>query len=361
MTRDKDEDLMRRALELAGRGRYSVSPNPMVGCVLVRDGRIIGEGFHERAGEPHAEVRALLSCSESPRGATAYITLEPCAHHGRTPPCTNALIEAGIAEVVVAAGDPNRLVDGRGIEALRAAGISVRSGVLASAAARLNEKFIYSERSARPFVLLKAAMSLDGKLATRARDSHWITGEAARERSLLFREEYDAILVGSGTIETDDPHLTRRLGRASGITPWTRVVVHSREKLAPAAHVFDGSVRTIVFSTNPDLLPTGTAAEIVRARERDGVVDLGWALDELGRRGIQSLIAEGGSGVHTTLIEERLWQKMALFVAPLLIGGASSPSIYASEGSAALGGATRFVFDEVEKLGDDILITAYPR
>jgi len=195
-----DDDFMRRALALAERGRYSTSPNPMVGCVIVRDGRVIGEGFHRRAGEPHAEVEALRTVTESPAGATAYVNLEPCCHQGRTPPCVDALIEARLARVVASSEDPNPLVAGQGFQKLRGAGISVEIGLLSAEALRLNEKFLYAIGAGKPFVLLKTAMTFDGKLATASGDSQWITSDAARQKSLELREEYDAILVGSGTI-----------------------------------------------------------------------------------------------------------------------------------------------------------------
>src|SRR5579859_6304763 len=199
---------MRRALDLAERGRYSVSPNPMVGCVLVRDSEVIGEGFHLRAGEPHAEVKAIQSC-DNPAGATMYVSLEPCAHQGRTPPCADVVVASGVRRVVVAMGDPHDVVNGRGIERLRASGIEVTTGVLEAEARQINEKFLYAVTSERPFVLLKAGMTFDGKLATVERDSKWITSEASRQKSLALREEYDAILIGGGTVAEDDPQLTR--------------------------------------------------------------------------------------------------------------------------------------------------------
>src|SRR5437773_2595265 len=227
-----DEALMRRALELAERGRYSVSPNPMVGCVIARDGVVLAEGWHQRAGEAHAEVEALRRCGNA-RGATAVVTLEPCAHHGRTPPCVDALLDAGIERVVVAMHDPHGVAGG-GIEKLRQGGVDVTAGVLENEARILNEKFVYAVTQQKPFVILKAAMTLDGKLATVARESQWITSQAARERSLALREEVDAIIVGGGTVRDDDPRLTRRLGWNSSIQPWLRVVL-DRDRIVPPA------------------------------------------------------------------------------------------------------------------------------
>lgn len=329
---------MRRALDLAERGRFSVSPNPMVGCVLVRDGQIIAEGWHERAGEPHAEIKALQNCDD-PRGATMYVTLEPCAHQGRTPPCSEAVVKSGIREIVIAGSDPYEVVNGRGIEQLRGAGLHVETGVLEDDARRLNEKFLHAITAHSPFVCLKAAMTLDGKLATVTRDSRWITGEAARRKSLELREEYDAILAGGGTVREDDPQLTRRLGWNRSIEPWTRVILDRDRQVPPDARVLtDGGVTLHITHD----------------------VDLTTFLHELYARGIQSIIVEGGSQVHTAFISGRLWQKMLLFVAPMFVGGDGAPSIFSGEAAKRLTEACRFRFDRVELLGDDLMVTAYP-
>lgn len=330
---------MRRALELAERGRYSVSPNPMVGCVIARDGAIIAEGWHQRAGEPHAEIKALLNIDD-PRGATMYVTLEPCVHHGRTGPCSNAVIEAGLERVVIATRDPHDVVNGRGIEQLRAAGVATEVGLLEEEAKRQNEKFLYAITAKKPFVCVKAAMTLDGKLATVGRDSKWISGEASRQKSLELREEYDAILVGGGTVAEDDPHLTRRLGWNHAITPWTRIVLDRDQRVPPTARVLtDG---------NPTL-------HIQRE------TDLDQLLGELFERGVRSLIVEGGSLVHSEFIRKRLWQKMILFVAPMLAGGADAPAIYDGTPAQRLTDAYRFRFDRIERVENDLMIVAYPR
>ncbi len=321
---------MRRAIDLARRGRFTVSPNPMVGCVIVRDGEVIAEGWHQRAGEPHAEIEALGRCDD-PRGATLYVTLEPCAHHGRTPPCTEAIAAAGVARVVYAAADS--LHGG----AAKLANVDVTGGVLEDEARRLNEKFFHAATARRPFVLLKAAMTLDGKLATVARESQWITGDAARQVSLALREEYDAILVGGGTVAADDPHLTRRLGWSS--TPWTRVVLDRDRVVKPGAHVLTDGAPTLHVTED---------------------VDLEQFLGDLYARGIHSLIVEGGSVVHSEFIRRNLWQKMIVFVAPMVVGGASAPSIFAGDGVARLTEAYRFRFDRIEAVGNDLMITAYP-
>ncbi len=357
------EPLMRRALELAERGRCTVSPNPMVGCVIAREGVVLAEGWHQRAGQPHAEIEALRQAGDV-RGATLYVTLEPCSHHGRTPPCTEAVIAAGIAHVVLAMTDPNELVNGSGIATLRAAGIEVTTGVLESEARRLNETFVWSMTHKRPFVLVKAAMTLDGKLATITRDSQWISGEAARERSLLLREEYDAILVGSGTVVTDNPRLSRRMNLAGDATSWTRVVLDGDGEVPPHAQVLTDGGRTLLFTSAPSRYDTagprfgGTSN--VEFVSTEGRIDLERVFSELHARGIRSVIVEGGSAVHSEVIRRGLWQKMILFIAPMVIGGGEAPALFSGEPIRRLTEAYRFRFDRCELAGPDVMVTAYP-
>jgi diaminohydroxyphosphoribosylaminopyrimidine deaminase/5-amino-6-(5-phosphoribosylamino)uracil reductase len=325
---------MRRALDLAARGRYSVSPNPMVGCVIVRDGNVIAEGWHHRAGEPHAEVEALRNIDDA-HGATMFVPLEPCVHHGRTPPCVDAIVAAGVSRVVIAMRDPHEIAAG-GIEKLRDAGIEVVSGVLESEARKLNEIFIHAVTHRRPFVLLKAGMTLDGKLATVTRESRWITSDAARQKSLELREQYDAILTGAGTIRDDNPQLTRRLGLAS--TPWTRIILDRRH---------------IVPATATVLTDGGNTIHITEDVEIDAL------LADLYTRGIHSLIVEGGSSVLSSFIRQQLWQKMIVFIAPIFVGGADAPSIFGGEGVAKLEDAYRFRFEGIELVGSDAVLVAY--
>lgn len=353
-----DERFMRRALELAEQGRYSVSPNPMVGCVIVRDGSVIAEGWHRRAGEAHAEVDAL-SRGVDARGATMYVTLEPCTHHGRTPPCVDAVIASGVRRVVIATLDPNEKVDGRGAAKLRDAGIEVTVGVCESEARRQNEKFMWAATQKLPFVLLKAGMTLDGKLATIARESQWITSDDARQRSLALREEYDAVLAGRGTIASDNPRLTRRLHLNKSITPWTRVILDGDGAVSPHAQVFADGGRTILFtSSNRVEMPANV--DVVTMNANAGRLDLGGVLRALYDRGLRSIIVEGGSLVHSEFIRRGLWQKMALFIAPAIVGGAEAPSIFSGEAVSRLTEAYRFRFDRAEFIGSDLMITAYP-
>jgi diaminohydroxyphosphoribosylaminopyrimidine deaminase/5-amino-6-(5-phosphoribosylamino)uracil reductase len=331
----------------------------MVGCVIVRNGAIIGEGWHHRAGEPHAEIEALRNCSEDPAHSTMYVTLEPCCHHGRTPPCTNAVIDACVKEVVIAMRDPNELVDSRGIVQLRDAGIKVTTGVLEHEARRLNEKFMWAVSQKSPFVLLKAGMTLDGKLATVTRESQWITSSDARERSLMLREEYDAVAIGSGTLIADNPRLTRRLGISESITPYTRVVLDAGGEALAHAQLFADGGRTILFTPRaPQDL--ASSVDVVEMSTIDGRLDLVVVLRELFARGIQSLLVEGGSLVHSDFISRGLWQKMIVFVAPAIVGGAEAPSIFAGEPVSRLTDAYRFRFDRVEVVGSDLMITCSP-
>ena len=352
-----DEQYMRRALELAERGRYSTSPNPMVGCVIVRDGVVIGEGFHDRAGGAHAEIEAIRAARERVAGATMYVTLEPCTHYGRTPPCVSTIIAEKIARVVIATRDPNEVVDGSGIAKLEECGIDVTAGVLESEARRLNEVFLWSITRKLPFVILKAAMTLDGKLATVSRDSQWITSEIARERSLDLREQADAIMIGAGTVAADNPRLTRRLGKNRAVTPWTRVVVDASGSLSPHAQLFTDGGRTILFTTGA---PEGLSRniDVVTMSAIDGRLDLESILHDLHARGVRSLLVEGGSLLHSDFIRRGLWQKMIVFVAPIVVGGAEAPSIFAGQ-VMRLTDAHRFRFDRAEFVGTDLMIVAY--
>jgi diaminohydroxyphosphoribosylaminopyrimidine deaminase/5-amino-6-(5-phosphoribosylamino)uracil reductase len=335
--RESDERFMRRALVLAARGLGETNPNPLVGCVVVRGGRVLGEGFHARAGGPHAEVLALRRAGAAARGATLYVTLEPCAHQGRTPPCAPLVGDAGISRVVAAARDPFPAVRGRGLALLRRAGVAVDTGVLAAEAARLNERFLTAVRLGRPFVLLKAATTLDGRIATARGVSRWITGAAERRQARWLRRLHDAVVVGSGTVLADDPLLlpsprTRR--------PFTRVVLDSRLRLPPSSRLASSaSPRTpvlVVTAAPPDSPPARALAErgvsIVPApADRAGRVAVGAALEALHARGLASVMVEGGSEVLGAFLHARLVDQVALFRAPLLLGGRGSLPAFGGE------------------------------
>ncbi len=330
----------------------------MVGCVITRDGSVLGEGFHQRAGEAHAEVLALAQCADV-KGATVYLTLEPCSHHGRTPPCVDALIAAGVARVVVATADPNPLVNGRGLAALQSAGIEVSSGLLESEASLLNEKFFHVMSRELPFVTLKAGMTLDGKLATATGQSQWITSPASRQQSLTLREEYDAIAVGSGTIRADDPQLTRRLKMNTSGRELLRVIFDGANGIPANAGVLTDEHPTLVLTSNPEHF-LGSSKRVVEIKSSKGRLNLEAALAYLLREEkIQSVLVEGGSLLHSAFIESGFWQKMVLFVAPMVLGGNDAPSIFSGTTIRSLTEGHRFRFDSVSALGPDLMITAY--
>jgi diaminohydroxyphosphoribosylaminopyrimidine deaminase/5-amino-6-(5-phosphoribosylamino)uracil reductase len=356
-----DERWMRRALALAERGRYSTSPNPMVGAVLVRGGRVVGEGWHRRAGGPHAEIAALARAGARARGATLYVTLEPCSHEGRTGPCAEAIVRAGVARVFAARRDPNPRVAGRGLRRLRAAGIAVSTGVLAHEAAVQNERFDVWITRGRPFVLAKVAATLDGKIADHLGRSKWISGPEARRRSLAWREEFDAILVGAGTAERDGARLTRRLG-------WNRTTPHRRI-------VLDGAFRSpeslAVFRTKGAEVWTsarGHAAKEKRLAARGvrvvrlprarggGGIDLRAALARLGDEGVTGLVVEGGTRTLTAFHGAGLVDRWAVVLAPKLLGGAGAWPILAG-GGVPLRRARPLTEVAVSALGADLLVT----
>jgi len=361
---DAAERFMQRALELAERGRGLTSPNPMVGAVLVAPGgEIVGEGFHARAGGPHAEIEALRLAGARARGATLYVTLEPCSHQGRTPPCAPAMIEARVARVVAAVGDPNPLVSGRGLDLLRAAGIEVLTGVRAADAERQNRAFFTAMRERRPHVTLKAGMTLDGKIADLHGVSRWITGEAARHRAHRMRSEADAIVVGIGTVLRDDPQLTVRLGQPWPREPLRVVLDTSARTPAMARLIRVGRPGHALIAVGADAPAprvgelTAAGATVIRCGTRDGRVDLGALLDELFVREARAVLVEGGGEVHGAFLDAGLVDRVALFAAPLLIGGRHATPVVGGAGrelksAVRLGGVT------VTALGDDLLVEA---
>ena len=359
MTKKTDEDYMNLALSLAARGTGRTSPNPMVGAVLVKDGVIIGRGWHKKCGGLHAEREALAACTADPAGSTLYVTLEPCCHHGRQPPCTDAILAAGISRVVVGSVDPNPLVAGKGLAILQEHGVQVETGVQKAACDALNRVFFHYIRTRRPYVILKYAMTLDGKTATRTGASRWITGEEARRQVHRDRDRYAAILVGVGTALADDPLLTCR---AEGGHNPLRVVCDSSLRLPLASHLVRTAreVPTVVAAARPD--PEKRAAleaagcQVWELPGPDGRVDLNALLDRLGEREIDSLLVEGGAAVAGAFLDAGLVQRVQAYIAPKLFGGAAAPSPVAGLGAAlpAEGLALRNL--TVIRLGDDILL-----
>ena len=362
---ETDSRLMTRALELAAKGVGQVSPGPLVGCVIASpDGEVLGEGFYVYEQLKHAETYALERAGARTKGATAYVSLEPHAHHGRTPPCTDALIKASIARVVAPIEDPNPQVSGKGFDHLRSAGVEVSVGLLAREAERLNEKYLHFMRTGRPFVHLKLAASLDGKIATRTGDSRWITGVESRAQAHELRHEYDAILIGVGTALADDPLLTDRSGKKRR-RPLVRVVLDETFKTPFESQL----VRTA--SDSPVLIFTGDFAppakrdalksegvEIVQdpANGRNPLA----VLEELGRRSLQSVLIEGGASVAGRFLDAGLVNKVSFFVAPLIIGGREAPTAVGGQGAETLADALELQGVEITERGKDLEITGYP-
>ena len=362
---ERDARHLKRAIELAGEARGMTSPNPLVGAVVVKDGRVIGEGFHAAAGEPHAERMALAACSEDPGGATMYVSLEPCCHEGRTPPCTDAIVGARIARVVVASDDPSTKASGRGLGVLRDEGVAVDvfDGEVSAAARMLNQPFRKHARTGRPLVILKYAMTLDGKVATSTGDSRWISGEASRARAHRWRAELDAVAVGIGTVLADDPLLTARV---EAVPRQPRRVVFDSEARLP----LDGSLARSV-GESPVIVVCSRAAprRHVQALEAAGIeaitvtgeneaARVRAALDELGHREIQSLLLEGGPHLAGAFLDAGEVDEMRVFIAPLLAGGREARSPVEGQGFQLIGASRRAIATEVEQIGDDVLIAA---
>jgi diaminohydroxyphosphoribosylaminopyrimidine deaminase/5-amino-6-(5-phosphoribosylamino)uracil reductase len=356
--------MTRRALELAAKGIGLVSPNPLVGCVIVSaDGEVVGEGTYTRDGVTHAEVLALAQAGGKAKGGTAYVSLEPHSHHGRTPPCTEALISAGIVRVVAPIEDPNPLVSGTGFAKLREAGIEVLVGVLAEEAEKQNEKFIHWHRTGRPFVYLKMALSLDGRIATRTGDSRWITGDESRKRVHEMRHEYDAILIGANTAVVDNPHLTDRSG-LSRRRPMARVILDNSLRLPLFSNLVSTArdIPTIIFTDSEDVEKIAAfrneKVEVVQIAE--GGRNLRLVLHELGKRDLQSVLIEGGTETAGSFFDAKLIDKVTFFIAPMIIGGREAPAAIGGHGAQRLAGAMRLENVEITRHGEDIEVTGYP-
>lgn len=358
----EDERFMLRALELAGRGARTASPNPMVGAVVVSRGEVAGEGFHERAGGPHAEVNALKEAAERAKGATMYVTLEPCAHYGRTPPCCELLSAAGVARVVYAAPDPNPLVAGKGAGHLQGCGVAVEQGPYSEVAERQNEAFMKWITTKRPFVTLKMAVSADGKVATATGDSRWISSEESRRDVHEMRAASDAVMVGVGTVLADDPELTAR-GVGAERQP-LRVVLDSTARTPTTAKIVDDTAPTML------VVAELASAERLHALQAAGVevlragmgrrTDAAEALEALGGRQVTSVLVEGGPTVAAGLIAGGLVDRMVLYLAPKVIGGRGAPGPVGGDGASEVSQAAPFAIDTVYEMGPDIKMVLYP-
>jgi diaminohydroxyphosphoribosylaminopyrimidine deaminase/5-amino-6-(5-phosphoribosylamino)uracil reductase len=353
------ELFMGLALREAEKGLGRTSPNPAVGAVVVKGGRVVGRGHHARAGGPHAEVVALRAAGARADGADLYSTLEPCDHWGKTPPCSLAIIEAGVRRVFVASRDPNPMVNGKGVARLRRAGVQVVPDVLRAACDELNAPWFRYITAGRPFVTLKAAVTLDGKIATRSGDSRWVTSEAARAEVHRLRDRADAVLVGAGTARADDPELTTRLPRGRGRDA-IRVVLDTRLTLPHELALFHprSKAPTLVATAVARPPPLGDGVEALRCKARRGRIDLDDLLGKLAGKGIAHLLVEGGAEVHRSFLEAGLVDRVVVFLAPKILGGGKD--WLAGEGPLRMADALRLERIEVRRVGDDVLVAGVP-
>ena len=359
------EQYMLRALELADRGLGRTAPNPLVGCVIVKAGRIIGEGWHEQLGGLHAERNALASCRESPAGAQMYVTLEPCCHYGRTPPCTEAILEAGIREVYIGCMDPNPLVGGKGAAILREHGVRVTENVCGEECRKANEVFFHYIQNRTPFVAMKFAMTLDGKIAAYTGDSRWVTGEEARRDAHELRKRYAGILVGIGTVLADDPMLNCRI--EEGVDP-VRIVCDSRLRLPLKSRLVQTARQIPVIAAGVRSKDPGyiRRREALRAAgvdvaefEEEEEVPLGRLMEALGKREIDSVLLEGGGRLNESALREGIVRKVYAYIAPKIVGGGTAPTPVGGEGAARMAQARQLADLSVSRLGDDIRMTGY--
>ncbi|MBT2643204.1 bifunctional diaminohydroxyphosphoribosylaminopyrimidine deaminase/5-amino-6-(5-phosphoribosylamino)uracil reductase RibD [Bacillus sp. ISL-41] len=357
-----DQDYMALAINLASATEGQTSPNPQVGAVLVKNGQIIGMGAHLKAGEPHAEVHAIAMAGEKAKGATLYVTLEPCSHFGKTPPCSNLVIESGIKKVFVASVDPNPLVGGAGVKKMLEAGIDVQVGLMEAEAKVLNKVFFHYISTGLPYVTLKSATSLDGKIATVTGESKWITGEEARKDVHRFRHSHDAILVGVNTVIKDNPSLTTRL-EAGGRNPVRVVLDNTLRTPRDSRIVNDRAAETIIVTgarAEPERIKqfTELGIEVIKLEtEKIGIDDM---LKKLGKRGFTSVYVEGGAEVHGSFLKEKAFQQVIAYIAPKLLGGKNAPAAYGGAGIARLEDTVALEIKDVKQIGQDIRIIAEP-
>jgi diaminohydroxyphosphoribosylaminopyrimidine deaminase / 5-amino-6-(5-phosphoribosylamino)uracil reductase len=356
---EQDRVYMARALELAARGMYTTDPNPRVGCVIAREGRVIGEAWHARAGEPHAEALALRAAGPDARGATVYVTLEPCSHTGRTPPCADALIAAGVARVVCCGVDPNPRVAGAGIERLGAAGVDVSVGLSAAEARELNVGFFSRFERARPWVRLKLAMSLDARTAPASGETRWISGEASRVDVQHWRARSGAVLTGAGTVRADDPRLNVRLAYGSWVRQPLRVLLDPMLSCPSAAKIFHGG-GALVFAAADAPARTQAAATVEHLRRAAGGLDLHAVMGRLAALEVNELLVECGPRLAGAFVASYLVDELVLYVAPALLGADAAPLLRVS-GLGASGSLPAFEFKDVQRIGADLRLVLVPK
>jgi diaminohydroxyphosphoribosylaminopyrimidine deaminase / 5-amino-6-(5-phosphoribosylamino)uracil reductase len=361
---EEDRKYIRRAISLAKRGMGWVNPNPLVGAVILKNGRIIGQGYHAFFGGPHAEIAAFENAAENVKGATLYVTLEPCSHFGKTPPCTDAIIAKGIKKVVVGMKDPNPLVNGNGLKVLRDAGIEVVTGIEEASILKMNERFIKYITTGKPFCTLKTAMTLDGKIATVENASRWISCEDSRKQVHELRQEYSAVMVGINTVLYDDPLLNTRRARTKSKDP-LKVIVDSSGKISPELKVLKMNPQLVIIATTDkmemnkkrDLERLG--AQVIVCPQKEGKVDLGTLMFSLGKMGIDSVLLEGGSTIAFTALMSGIVDKVVSFIAPKIIGGAGAPSPVGGIGLPKMEDAIAVKNWNYRKMGTDIMIEGY--
>lgn len=362
-----DEEYMKRAVELSKKGIGYASPNPLVGALIVKDSMIIGEGYHEYYGGPHAEINAFRNAKEDVEGATLYVTLEPCSHYGKTPPCANAIVEKKISKVVVGMADPNPLVAGKGIKILKDNGIEVVTGVLENEIKKVNEIFIKYISTKLPFCILKTAMTLDGKIATVTGDSKWITNESSREYVHELRHKVAAIMVGIGTVLSDNPKLTTRLHNKPGKDPH-RIIVDTKARIPLDSNVLnlDSKAKTIIVTTNmasEEKLEAikDKGADVIITPLKNNRVDLNYLMRNLGERGIDSILIEGGSNINYSCLENGIVDKIIAFISPKIIGGATAKTPVGGEGIKYMKDAIALDNTSITKFNEDLMIEGYVR
>ncbi|MBU5483642.1 bifunctional diaminohydroxyphosphoribosylaminopyrimidine deaminase/5-amino-6-(5-phosphoribosylamino)uracil reductase RibD [Clostridium sp. MSJ-11] len=360
-----EEKYMKRALELAKLGEGFVNPNPLVGAVIVREGKIIGEGYHEFFGGPHAEINAFNNATEDVKGAHMYVTLEPCSHYGKTPPCASSIIEKGISKVIIAMKDPNPVVSGRGIDLLKSKGIEVQVGVLEQESKTLNEVFIKYITTKLPYCILKTATTLDGKIATATGDSKWITGEKSREYVHQVRNKISGIMVGVETVIKDNPSLTTRLKDRKGRNP-IRIIVDSKGRIPLESKLLKEEGKTIIattenISSDKCFKLEELGAEIIVTPLKNNRVDLKYLMKELGERRIDSILLEGGGTLNYSALKEGVVDKVMAFIAPKIIGGSSSKTSVEGDGIELMKDSIKLKNISLQRFDDDFLIEGYLR
>ncbi len=354
-----DREYMHMALEYAGKGMGRTSPNPMVGAVIVKEGRVIGQGWHEKYGQPHAERHALASCTESPRGAVMYVTLEPCCHYGKQPPCVDAILDAGIRRVVIGSADPNPLVAGKGVKMLRKHGIQVTENILREECDRLNEVFFYYIQTKKPFVVMKYAMTMDGKIAAYTGSSKWITGEAARNHVQLQRNRYTAIMTGIGTVLADDPLLTCRIPEGKNpvrIICDTRLRIPLTSKVAATANQVPAIIATCSMDREKQKALEDAGCRIFLTDEKDGHVDLQQLMVKLGEEQIDSIMLEGGGTLNWAALECGIVQRVQAYISPKLFGGETAKTPVEGAGVSSPDHAFFLKNSTVMRIGEDFLV-----